>query len=63
MAAFAVIYDVRQEEGEDREEYFEVFNSPDEAEKFFMDTFGDDETVHNARVVQILQTIKQQRRD
>lgn len=63
MSSYAVIYDTRAPDGEDREEYFEVFNSPEEAERFFIDSFGEDDAVHNARVVEILHTIKPQRRD
>lgn len=58
---FAVIYDVRQKSGDDSEEYYEAFCSPEEANKMFGDAFGNDDTVHNARLVLVLDTIKPQK--
>jgi len=60
MSGFAVIYDVREDDGEDREEYWEVFDTAKDAEEMFNRAYGGDARVHNARVVLILRTIKEQ---
>lgn len=53
---FAVIYDVETNSGEPREEYYEVFSTPQEAAEMFRSAFprGGDVDVANARLVRIL---------
>jgi len=61
-ATYAVIYDSRDPmTGDDLEEYFETFTSPDEARRQFHDLAAGAPHIHNARLVQIIERLSDQR--
>ena len=53
-----VIYDVRQPDGSDSEEYYGFFASGDEALLLFNDAFGNNNQVHSAYLCLVVEPIK-----
>lgn len=58
VSDYAVIYDVRQEDGSDLKNYYGYFGTPEEAGRMFWDALGHLPYVHNAYIVRLEEHLK-----